>query len=185
MTYEIKKTYRELVREDIRAQVTEAVYACIGGSPWTDDVEDGLKDLFARFDAALDGVGVIAEILDKRFEYRYPPFPPDIFDDRDAMVRNTIDLDIGDCGRSSSTTASTSTIGPPSSAGWAISGSITAATPHFRRALSTRPLAPQRQPRRHASWKTTSRSSAKGCAPWPAASKTSPSWSRPKRRPKC
>lgn len=99
MTYEIKKTYRELVREDIRAQVTEAVYACIGGSPWTDDVEDGLKDLFARFDAALDGVGVIAEILDKRFEYRYPPFPPDIFDDRDAMVRNTIDLDIGDCGR--------------------------------------------------------------------------------------
>jgi hypothetical protein len=66
---EIKKTYRELVRE----RISETVHQSIGGSPWSDEVEDGLDEFFARFDAAVDGVSVIAEILDRRVNEPAPP----------------------------------------------------------------------------------------------------------------
>ena len=112
----------------------------IGGSPWSEEVEDGLKDLFARFEAALDSVGVIAEILDKPYEavsaaparnFRRPRRHGA------QRCRPWISPIAGAC----SPAASTSTIGPPSSAGSAIAGSITENPAYFRRALSTRPLA--------------------------------------------
>jgi hypothetical protein len=58
------KTYREIARE----RIIETVYQSIGGSPWSPEFEDALQAFFAKFDAAVDGVSMVAEVLNKRVE---------------------------------------------------------------------------------------------------------------------
>jgi hypothetical protein len=55
------RTHRDLYKEALG----DVMYKSIGGSPWTDEVEDAIIAFEAKLDAAIDGVPIIAEILDK------------------------------------------------------------------------------------------------------------------------
>ena len=57
------RTYRDLVRTS--ATIVEAVYAPSAEALGATKSSSGLKEFLARFDAALDGAGVIAELLEK------------------------------------------------------------------------------------------------------------------------
>ena len=95
-----RRRIETLVREDIRAQVIEAVYRVHRREPL-----DATKSrTVSRISSPGSTRRSMVSASSPRFSIsalndRYPPFPPDIFDDPDAMARNTIDLDIGDCGR--------------------------------------------------------------------------------------
>jgi hypothetical protein len=60
-TYVRTNTHRDLARE----RLVDVIYRSIGGSPWTDEFEEGLETFFARLNWAIDSVPDVAEVFDK------------------------------------------------------------------------------------------------------------------------
>jgi hypothetical protein len=55
------KTYRDVAKDRLVQTICES----IGGSPWIDEVEEGLKIFFAKFDTAIEANPFVAEIFNR------------------------------------------------------------------------------------------------------------------------
>ena len=54
-------TYRNVLHK----RIVDIAYASIGGSPWADEVEQGLASLKSTIDAMIDGSPALAEIFNR------------------------------------------------------------------------------------------------------------------------